>query len=472
MPTIETTNVVSENKTSETQTISPEINNKFDSLMNRSDALDTPKTMNEINPSLVDQGAVNAVPKLRQPQVFSQKVQDFFNAYENNYQKIEPVQSGLVTKPAEDTIGFWGTLGDMALSAAQGSVKAAYNQVEFLANSVFANSALNVFGGAKRKFSEEEVLSFQDFTPKFVTEEDLKKTGTSSESKAPVFYHPKTLAGGITEGMSQFITGFLGPNKVLKMAGVGGSLGLWSLRGVTAGAITDLSVWDPNQERLSNLLIQYDSPLLNNVVTNYLAADPEDTEWEGRVKNVLEGMVAGTVVSAGFKGVAYGISGANKLATFIGIKGIKKANGVADVTEKQKVYNETGEAIKEVQDGNVDAPIVKKQIADGNPAININKLNEVIKIGEKTAKEDSESFIKSILNTKSFTSGEHVLQTLDTVSELFTAEQRAFLKNDVLKNKTAEELAYLLARDKEEILKILPQVASTLEQQKIGRAHV
>ena len=192
----------------------------------------------------------------------------------------------------------------------------------------------------------------------------------------------------------------------------------------------------------------------NNVVTNYLAADPEDTEWEGRVKNVLEGMVAGTVVSAGFKGVAYGISGANKLATFIGIKGIKKANGVADVTEKQKVYNETGEAIKEVQDGNVDAPIVKKQIADGNPAININKLNEVIKIGEKTAKEDSESFIKSILNTKSFTSGEHVLQTLDTVSELFTAEQRAFLKNDVLKNKTAEELAYLLARDKEEILKI------------------
>ena len=466
MPTIETTNTVSTQPV-ETPVISPEVDKKFQELSIKAEAADTPKTMNQIDPALVDKGAINAIPKEKSKYQFDPRIDEFFNKYRNDFQKIEPVQSGLITRPAEDTIGFWETLGDMALSAAQGSVKAAYNQVDFLTNTVFPNSALNVFGGAKRKFSEEEVLSFKDFTPKFVTEEDLKKTGTSSESKAPVFYHPKTLAGGITEGMSQFITGFLGPNKVLKMYGVGGTVGLWSLRGVTAGAITDLSVWDPNQERLSNWLTQSDSPLLNNVVTNYLAADPEDTEWEGRVKNVLEGMVAGTVVSAGFKGIAYGISGTGKLATLLGIKGIKKANGIADVAEKQKVYEETGKAIKEVQAGNVDAPIVKKQIADGNPAININKLDEVIKVSEKTAKEDAESFIKSILNTKSFTSGEHVLHTLNTVSELFSAEQKAFLKNDILKNKTAEELAYTLARDKEEILKVLPQVATTLEQQTV-----
>jgi hypothetical protein len=175
-------------------------------------------------------------------------------------------------------------------------------------------------------------------------------------------------------------------------------------------------------------------------------------------------MLTGTVIGAGFKGVAFGAASAGKFATLVGIKSVKKANGIADVTEKQKVYNEAGKALKEIEKGNLDAPIVKKQIADGNPAININKLEEVIRIGEITAKQDSESFIKSILNTKSFNSSEHVLHTIDTVSDLFSAEQRAFLKNDVLSNKTAEELAYLLARDKEEILKILPQISAQSEQ--------
>lgn len=466
MPTIETTNTVS-TETVETPAISPEVNKQFQELSVKSEYADTPKTMNQIDPALVESGAINAIPKSKPRQVFDPRIDDFFNQYRESFQKIEPVQSGLVTKPADDTIGFWGTLGDMALSSSQGIATGAYNQITFLKDKVFENSALNIFGGSKLKFSKEEVLSFKDFTPKFISEEDLKTINTSENSKAPVFYNPKTLAGNITESMSQFITGFIGPNKILKMAGVQGTIGLWSLRGVTAGAITDLTVWDPNQERLSNWLTQSDSPLLNNVVTNYLASDPEDTEWEGRVKNVLEGMIVGTVVGAGFKGAAAVPAVANKLATFVGIKAVKKANGIADIAEKQKVYNEAGKAIKELEAGNVDAPIVKLQIADGNPAINIDKLNQVIKIGVATAKEDSESFIRSILNTKSFNSSEQVIHTLDTVSELFSAEQRAFLKNDVLTNKTAEELAYLLARDKEEILKILPQIAAQTEQQVI-----
>lgn len=466
MPTIETTNTVSTQKV-DTPVISEEVNKQFQDLAVKADAADTPKTLNQFDPALVDQGAINAIPKAKPRHTFDPRIENFFNEYRESFQRIEPVQSGLVKNPEKDSIGFWKTLEDMALSSAQGITKGAYNQLTFLTDTVLPNSALNVFGGAKTKFSEEEVLSFKDFIPKFVNEDDFKEINSSENSKAPVFYNPKTLAGNLTESMSQFITGFYGPNKVLKMFGVGGTFGLWSLRGVTAGAITDATVWDPNQERLSNWLTTSNSPLLNNVVTNYLASNPEDTEWEGRLKNVLEGMLTGTVIGAGFKGVAFGVAGAGKFATLIGIKSVKKANGIADVTEKQKVYNEAGKALKEIEKGNLDAPIVKKQIADGNPAINLNKLEEIIRIGETTAKENSESFIKSILNTKSFNSSEYVLHTLDTVSDLFTAEQRAFLKNDVLTNKTAEELAYLLARDKEEILKILPQVAATLEQQTV-----
>ncbi|BCV03537.1 MAG: hypothetical protein CM15mV69_210 [Caudoviricetes sp.] len=53
---------------------------------------------------------------------------------------------------------------------------------------------------------------------------------------------------------------------------------------MTAGAASDLTVFDPNEGRLSDMLVEFDSPVLNNAVTQYLATDEDDTEMEGRVK--------------------------------------------------------------------------------------------------------------------------------------------------------------------------------------------
>jgi hypothetical protein len=62
---------------------------------------------------------------------------------------------------------------------------------------------------------------------------------------------------------------------------------------MSAGAVSDLTVFDPNEGRLSDMLVEFDSPVLNNAVTQYLATDEDDTEMEGRLKNVLEGMLIG-----------------------------------------------------------------------------------------------------------------------------------------------------------------------------------
>lgn len=67
---------------------------------------------------------------------------------------------------------------------------------------------------------------------------------------------------------------------------------------VVGGAITSALVFRGDQERLSNLLTQIDNPLLNNAVTQYLSADPNDGEIEGRFKNAIEGMIAGPVMDA------------------------------------------------------------------------------------------------------------------------------------------------------------------------------
>ena len=97
----------------------------------------------------------------------------------------------------------------------------------------------------------------------------------------------------MTEGASRFVAGFIGPNKFFKAVGLGGGVVKTGLRGMAAGGVSDLTVFDPNEGRLSDMLVEFDSPVLNNAVTQYLATDENDTEMEGRLKNVLEGMIIG-----------------------------------------------------------------------------------------------------------------------------------------------------------------------------------
>lgn len=114
-----------------------------------------------------------------------------------------------------------------------------------------------------------------------------------------IFGESKTWQGGLVQGISQFATGFI------PFMGVAGKLGQAAklgkpgkvllggpLRRATfAGAAADFTVFASNEARLSNLLQAY--PALQNPVSQYLAADEDDTFIEGRLKNALEGVVIG-----------------------------------------------------------------------------------------------------------------------------------------------------------------------------------
>jgi hypothetical protein len=374
------------------------------------------------------------------PQPVDPNLLNFFNEEKTNYQKIQPKQSGLVKDPKEDDFGFWRTVGDMTLSIPQGVVNAVEEQGDFLDENIVSLGGIE-FGDKDGK------LSFKDFIPKYVSPTRWKEQKYSEERQLPLFYKPKTLAGNVTEGVSRFITGFYTPSKILKGVGLSGGFIATGLRGLSAGAVSDLTVFDPNEGRLSDMLVEFDSPLLNNAVTQYLATDEEDTEMEGRLKNVLEGMLIG-----------------GPLEILFGIKAFKKAKATQNFDEKNAIYKEAGEAIKEVQAGNTTSPAVRKAIVDGNPAINVDELTKEFKVGEKTAKADSESFIKKILNTKSFRNAEHVLKTIDDVADQFDDATKNFLENDVLRNDVAEELATTLARNKDEILRALPKQTEAAKQ--------
>jgi len=365
----------------------------------------------------------------------SEEALQFIEEAKKNINKVEPVNSGLITNPDEEDFNFWNKAGSLTLSAAQGVVNAVEEQGDFLDENIVSLGGLE-FGDKDGKFT------FKDLMPKYVSPKKWKEGAYSQQRNLPVFHKPEGIGENLTEGAARFVTGFIGPSKILKGVGLGGNIVKTGLRGLSAGAVADLTVFDPNEGRLSDMLVEFNSPILNNAVTQYLATDEDDTEMEGRLKNVLEGMLIG-----------------GPLEILFGIKAFKKAKKTQDIAEKEKIYKETGEAIDGLKKKKKNKKVLTKIVED-NKAINTKEYIKKINIGEKEAKKQTESFIKRILNTKSFLNSAEVLKTIDDVSERFDDVTKDYLENDVLKNQTAEELATLLSRNKEEVLKALPKEAA------------
>ncbi len=180
----------------------------------------------------------------------------------NNYLDAE----GNVSPVGEEDLGFFGTLGDIAMAPVRG-----------------------VAGAAEGVYDLAD-WALMDWLP---DAEDNFGLG-----------HSETLAGGLVEGVSQFLTGFIPGMGALSIAGKATGIASklssaskttkWAAsfgKSVTAGAMADFAVFDAQEQRLSNLLQQY--PSLQNPVSEFLAADENDTEIEGRLKNLMEGGILG-----------------------------------------------------------------------------------------------------------------------------------------------------------------------------------
>ncbi len=106
----------------------------------------------------------------------------------------------------------------------------------------------------------------------------------------------RTRVGGLIEGVSNFAVGFAAAGFV--PLGWTAKLGRLSgvARAAARGAVADFAVFDGHEERLSNLVQSF--PVLQNPITEFLAADEGDAELEGRFKNALEGLGIGTLTDA------------------------------------------------------------------------------------------------------------------------------------------------------------------------------
>lgn len=97
---------------------------------------------------------------------------------------------------------------------------------------------------------------------------------------------------GVVEGISQFAVGMLGVSKYLKVMGVAAPTGKVAKFGYEAlkGGAVDAAFFKGNADRLSDAV---KGTFLENPVSRMLESEDGDSELEGRLKNVAEGMVLG-----------------------------------------------------------------------------------------------------------------------------------------------------------------------------------
>lgn len=186
-------------------------------------------------------------------------------------------------------------------SVVRGAAKGVNSTFDFL-------SALDDWVPTVTFFDEAGNSSGPDFVLKGAADkrekQAFKKSGINADELIPVPEKPKveTVTGNLIEAVSQFAVGLKGVDKISKLANApkfiqGGKLA----QSVLKGAAADVLAFDEHEGRPSNVIEQV--PALQNPVTDFLKADPEDGFAEGKLKQAIEGLTLGAVGDVLFDGI-------------------------------------------------------------------------------------------------------------------------------------------------------------------------
>jgi len=189
---------------------------------------------------------------------------------ENRFEQGPTGSQGSSTAAPQDSPGFLDYLTDVPMGILRGGVSFGESLAEL------ADSGAELLGG--------DLFEGNDLT----WSEDLLGEN-------------KTWVGDLTQGISQFAFGFVPVAGVLGKAGKAGRAlkGLKDSKrirdslayGAIVGAPTDFIAFNGHEGRLSDLIESF--PALQNPISAALASDPDDSEWEGRFKNAVEGLIVG-----------------------------------------------------------------------------------------------------------------------------------------------------------------------------------
>ncbi len=201
------------------------------------------------------------------------------------------------------------------VAVVRGMAKAAQETVQFAESLTPPNPAdliASAFTEGPTKYAFNELLFGEEQAEQLRALPSAEALPAAVTESIPA---PETFVGEMVQGVSQFVSAFLVANKIGAIKSLPGAFSLKSLplvnkipflanasitlRAGGAGAVADMVAFDPLTPRLSNVL--RDLAGFDDPVTEFLAANPGDSEAEGRLKNVIEGLGIGVATDLVFQ---------------------------------------------------------------------------------------------------------------------------------------------------------------------------
>ncbi|WP_432450607.1 hypothetical protein [Aliiroseovarius marinus] len=196
--------------------------------------------------------------------------------------------------------------------------------------------------------SPEEVKSGQYTIPSWQTSGLLGEGGFID---LPEVAENETMVGNMGRGIVQFVSAYGAVGKAANLAKAKTTAGA-AAQAMSLGAATDFAAFDAHEDRFSDFL--RDNVGLQDPITEYLSADGDDSVFEGKLKNAIEGLGMGLAT----EGAVRLIKLFKKAKKVQGVEGDEAAasimnDGLAEIAEKEPELFDQLELFDEVSDPNL-----------------------------------------------------------------------------------------------------------------------
>jgi hypothetical protein len=273
--------------------------------------------------------------------------------------------------------------------------------------------------------------------------------------------HTTSLTGSFVESGVQFLLGYATAGRILnKFGAVTPTTKLEKfVDATTKGAIGDFLAFDENSGRFADVVTHY-APDFGNTYLSYLQTNKDDTWYEGRLKNSLEGMGLGLIAEVIFKVAKSSKNFASKTLDEADFKAdqqviAKSQEAILSVKDKLDEAKTIGEKMKIVNDALEDVDGLKpapKIISKEEKVVLLNKIAqedllvnyERWKAGEMSA-EEAFSIPRAWINLdtidKSLTTSDFIKTTVsivDAVKNSYPQVEKKF-SDEVIKRKAILE---------------------------------
>lgn len=169
--------------------------------------------------------------------------------------------------------------------------------------------------------------------------------------QVPNLDDPESNTGKAVQSISKFLTGFVGAGKIKAFQAMKPVTGAGkTAKAAGQGMVADFSVFDPHEDRLSDLVEEV--PALANPVTEFLSANEDDSAALGRLKNAVEGLGLGVATDG----------------LVLGLRALRSARRAREVIpEPRRLEDNAFDALGPPKDAQPPAEV--NAMADGKPSM-------------------------------------------------------------------------------------------------------